>query len=124
MQLTSGHHSRGVQEDHAGSQAVIIGRKKKVGGATVFLSQEDRAELAFYWYCILIASISPSHTEREGERRERKKDFRQVLQVKSDILDTQPIYRLQTKKNQTPLCIPKTVAYHQISPMIHIHHDR
>lgn len=72
MQLTSGYHSRGVQEDHAGPQAVIIERKKEVGGATVFLSQEDRTELAFYWYCILIASISPSHTERGGEERERK----------------------------------------------------
>lgn len=73
----------------------------------MFLSQEDRTELAFYWYCILIASISPSHTERGGEgERERKKDFRQVLQVKSDILDTQPIYRLQTKKKPKPSLYP------------------
>lgn len=73
MQLTSGYHSRGVQEDHAGSEAVIIGRKKTVGGATVFLPQEDRTELAFYWYCILIASISPSHTERGGREREKER---------------------------------------------------
>lgn len=39
----------------------------------MFLSQEDRTELAFYWYCTLIASISPSHTERGGEEREKER---------------------------------------------------
>lgn len=123
MQLTNGYRSRGVQEDHAGSQAVIIERKKKVGGATLFLSQEDRTELAFYWYCILIASISPSHTERGGG--ERKKDFRQVFQVKSDILDTQPIYRLQTRKETNRHSVSlKPQRIIKICPMIHPNHDR
>lgn len=81
----------------------------------MFLSQEDRTELAFYWYCILIASISPSHTERGGEERERE---RLSASFTSQIRYSRYPTHLSTadKKNRSPLCIPKTAAYHQDFP--------